>query len=81
MIKSFNFENIKNKFRKKEGKKEDKNNLTKKQGVIVAELILVLGVTLVIAISCFFPAFRNLIEQTVTTITNWYTSAVANLTA
>lgn len=76
MNKILNYIDKKNKFIKKENKK-----LSKKQGIIVAEVILMVAVTLVIAISCFFPAFRNLIEQTITAVTNWYTSAIANLTA
>lgn len=77
MNKILSYINIKNKF----NKKMNNENLGKKQGVVVAEVILMIGITLVIVISCFFPAFRNLVEQIMTTITNWYTSAVANLTA
>lgn len=53
--------------------------LSKKQGVVMAEAVLMIAISLVLVISYFYPTFRNIIEQTVTTISNWYTSALASL--
>lgn len=53
--------------------------LSKKQGVVMAEAILMIAISLVLVITYFYPTFRNIIEQTVASIANWYTSALATL--
>lgn len=55
------------------------NKLKKKQGVALAENILLISISLVIIISIFFPVFRNIINDSLASVANWFTSALASI--
>lgn len=61
-------------------KKGEKNKkLSKKQGVVLAETVLMIAIGLVIGITIFYPTFRNIINETLASVSNWYTTALLNL--
>ncbi len=51
----------------------------KKQGVALAENILLISISLVIIISIFFPVFRNIINDSLASVANWFTNALASI--
>lgn len=75
MIKVLNGINNKYKFPKKQNNKK----ISDKNGIVLAETILIIAISLVIVITIFYPTFKNIINETLVTISNWYVSALGNL--
>lgn len=51
----------------------------KKRGVAVAEAILLIGISLVIVMTLFYPQISNMMSEALMRVTNWFNNAITNL--
>ena len=56
-----------------------KLKINKKKGVALAETILLTSISLVIIMTIFYPTFRNIINETLASVANWFTSALVTI--
>lgn len=60
-------------------KNKNERKLSKKQGVVLAETVLIIAISLVIIITVFYPTFRNIVNETFASISSWYKSTLSSL--
>lgn len=58
---------------------KNKLKINKKKGVALAETILLTSISLVIIMTIFYPTFRNIINETLASVANWFTSALVTI--
>lgn len=51
----------------------------KRKGVALAETILLIGISLVIVITIFYPIFQNLVSGTLQSLSKWFDLSLVNL--
>ena len=56
-----------------------RKELISKNGSATAETVLIIAIVLVIILTVFYPTLRNIITETLSRISVWYSNALSNI--
>lgn len=53
--------------------------ISKKSGIVMTEAVLLIGISLVIIITIFFPQIKKLLNDTIYMISEWFKSTLGDI--
>lgn len=59
--------------------KNIKKICSKNKGSVLAETVLLIAISLVVIITIFYPTFKSIVNETLTSISNWFTTSLNTL--